>query len=501
MPKIIGLPDGSEVEFPDEMPDSAVSAAVQKFVASQPAPEREPQWSDLPGNILPSAGRAVSDMAGGVLRGVKAMVAPPGPNEMISAGAGPVGLGILRGVRAFQDAGGVSGLGAGLKDRFVTNLKKNVIEDPVGMALDAASVADVVAMPLRGGLGLSRVAETAYGKALKVPDVIRKRNPGTNFNRIGLDARARVSGAGIEKIDRSVGDLERRVGAAVDNSPAMETLSPATMPASQAEIAASGRLTAANPDRANVRTRVDQFLEDPNIKGQPLTMRQVQDNKVEVGKLAYDRAAQPSMAVSDANQAIYQDLRGVLDRNVPEVAPVNAQLTQLYPLRDALTHRVPVAARRDVVPMAGAVGAQVVGGGGRRLIAAVVNATITNPAVLSQAAITMDGASQRIARLGKTAEKLAPFVVPQTLLRNVAQQKPAAADARERGQITTGAVDELTRSSEFQRLPVEQQDQQIQQLVSDVALLTGGVADVTKLKARSPRIIKGLMASHSTEKP
>lgn len=438
--------------------------------------------------------------AGGLADMASALMRPPAADERIAAGAGPVGVALLRGVRAIQQAGGPMAVVKGLASDIGNNLAhpiQSFNEDPIGMASNLS----LLAAPAKGVM-LRRTAESAYGKALKLPDTIRKRNPTLNMNRVGLDAGVPVSGAGIERNAKAIEALENQIGTAVDASPARTTLSLSGMPASQAEIASSGKLTAANPDRANVKGRIEQFLEDPNIKDQPLSMRDIQNNKIEVGRLAYDRAAIPSQAASDANQALYKDLSATLTGNVPEVAGLNTELGPRYALQDAITHRVPVAERRDVVPMAGAVGAQAVGGGwGKRVVAAMVNAAITQPAVLSRAAITMDAAGKRVAALGKTARKLAPFATMDTFARVLQGDTPTGDEARTRGQIVTGAVSELMDQPDFARLPLDQQDQAIQQLVEDVSLLVGGTADVTQTKARSTKVLKSLMASHATERP
>jgi hypothetical protein len=305
--------------------------------------------------------------------------------------------------------------------------------------------------------------------------------------------------------------------------------------------AVSRPMRAADPSMAaNARSRVGNFFDpisDPKMvtvqrsvtspivgpSGQPITTqvptqvqrgtvprdlsaRDVQDMKVRLGKMlsstfGKDNVTLPSV---EMNQAIRSDLRNVVAQAVPEVGPLNAELGPRYAVQDALEHRVPMFERQNQLSMRAGLGAGVLGGFGAlpgRLAGALIGAAVDNPEVLSRAAIAMNQSAQRIQRLTKTAEKLAPFATGATFAKNIAQMAPSHGAARERGQITTSAVDELTQTNAFRRLPVEQQDQEIQQLVSDVALLTGGVADITKLKARSPSIIKGLMATRTTERP
>lgn len=99
--------------------------------------EDEPQWSDLPGNIIPSAGKLVSDTA--------AVINPYNWDD----------------IAANLYELGPSGIANFFKERYYDNPKKTLIEDPLGVVADAAGLLTGAGMAARAPGTLGRVAATA----------------------------------------------------------------------------------------------------------------------------------------------------------------------------------------------------------------------------------------------------------------------------------------------------------------------------------------------------
>lgn len=394
-----------------------------------------------------------------------------------------------------------------------------------GVAAAATDPTELMARPITAGLqaGASKLGDaalSAYTKALKVPDTIRRRNPDVNIPATGLALRRAVSGEGIEQGSAAIGNLEDQVGAAIDQSPATRTLTEASMPQASQEVQQAIRLSAADPAKARFApARLRGFLQDPNISTpvlgpegnvvdytpKDLPMRSLQDMKVRLNQMLASRFGKDNTSLPqvEMNQAIRSDLRQTIADAVPGVADLNAQLGPQYALQDALEHRVPVAARQNVLPMRAMIGSTLAGGLGlpRKLAGALIGAAVDNPAILSQVAFGMDASAKRLAGLAQTTKALAPYATVNTFAQNVAGVKPTGNDARKVGQIATQGVQELQDQPGFAQLPIEQQMRAIDQVVSDVGVLTGGVAEVTRTKPRATTILKGLKAAQTTERP
>lgn len=469
-----------------------------------------------------NVGRGIGEAAQGLGAMVTGAVTPIGDTAEAVASGVPGGLQVLRGMRAVKQAGGPLAVAGNVASDIIRRWSQpleSAYHEPLAMASDVATVGSGATGLLRGMSGpIARSAEWTIGKALKTPASILKRNNMTpaEMNRAALRVGTRVSPGGIEQDVATIAGKEAALGEVIDRSPATIRLTRQTMPETEATVRDQMRTGAANPENDLAAGRARRFLEHPNIarpvvdqQGQvmgysprDLSLRDVQRQKVELGKAAYDRGAQLSEPARDLGRSQYSDLRDQLVAAEPGIAPLSADLSPRYAVQEAKTARVPVHARRDIVPMAGAVGSVVAGGGGgRRLVAALTNMALTNPAVLSQAALTMDKAAQRVARLPKVAQTLAPYATMNTFAQTLAGETPTGVEAKTRGQIVTGAVQELIDRPEFAPLPIEQKDQAIAQLVDDVSLLVGGTADATRLKSRSSTILKNLMASHATERP
>jgi hypothetical protein len=181
----------------------------------------------------------------------------------------------------------------------------------------------------------------------------------------------------------------------------------------------------------------------------------------------------------------------------------------LRAIEQALEHRVPQIEQRQIANLPaiiGSIGAGMFGGSGPESLALAAAGgmaahAITDPRYIAQAALTMKQAGDRMQGLAKTSKALAPYATMATFARTVNSETPTADEARKRGQIATTAVTEVTEQPGFEGLTLDQQMQAIDRAVTDVALLTGGVATVTKQKDRASRIIRGLKAAQTTERP
>jgi hypothetical protein len=361
-----------------------------------------------------------------------------------------------------------------------------------------------------------RAAKTAYTKAIKVPDVIRKRNSNIDISAEGLALRLPVKGAGIERGASGIDALERQVGQAVDQSPATIRLTRQTMPSLMGEASDAQRLSAVDKAKADLAPGyVQQFFSNPNVSTKQtaqgattytpkdIPVRQVQDMKVRLNQMLANKfGEQIPQGATELHQAKRADLRANVAAAVPEVAPLNADLSRRYAVQDALEHRVPVAERHNVIPLRAGIGAMLSGGVGaaKALTGAVLGMAVDNPALLSQAAIRIDQAAKRLAPLAKTVNSLTPYANMATFGRLVASHEPAADEARTRGQLVTDAVKEYLASAEATQSP-QALTAGVRQVVDDVSLLAGGVAAVTRTKDRAADHVRELWRSHTTEVP
>lgn len=164
MPKYrITSPEGAtfEVTAPDSASEAEVMAYARKnFDSHSDAPSTKPaEWADLPGNIIPSAGRfmagigqtvlhpidTLSGVADAAAGGLRNLTPEPLRNLIDKADASPENQ---RRATATADA-----VGKFYKDRYggLQNLKQTVITDPVGAAADLSTV-------LAGAGGAANVA-------------------------------------------------------------------------------------------------------------------------------------------------------------------------------------------------------------------------------------------------------------------------------------------------------------------------------------------------------
>lgn len=167
----VELPDGSIAEFPQGTDQETIKSALQKRF-----PAKQAQWSDLPGNILPSAGKMAGDIwqaASHPLQTVNAL------NDAAMGGVERLKPQWLADIHkqmpwapskeTLDRQEQVSGvMGEALKNRYgsLDNIRNTAITDPVGFLGDASMVATgggsaVARLPVAGAQTMGRMAATA----------------------------------------------------------------------------------------------------------------------------------------------------------------------------------------------------------------------------------------------------------------------------------------------------------------------------------------------------
>ena len=188
---VVEIPGVGLVTFPGSMSADEINVAAKRLhdEAHAPAAKAPAEWSELPGNILPSAGRFALDTlkgAGTVLRMAGRSIVDP---QTLYTGLG------LDASKAWEHKGAIaSAAKEAIANRYGSPaaLKETLITDPVGIVSDVASIALPVA-----GAGL---------KATRVPRLV---NAGAKIAAAGdaLD----LSGQAVKLAARPVQAGARRV--------------------------------------------------------------------------------------------------------------------------------------------------------------------------------------------------------------------------------------------------------------------------------------------------
>jgi hypothetical protein len=403
MPKRVTIPGVGTVNFPDDMPDDQVHAEAEKlYVQAQPKGDQPKlmashesaaapaaptdSWSDLPGNILPSAGRFVANAAEGLygaarsgLKNAQAVMLPT-PENIQTAASDPVAQGLGHAVMHPIDT--AKAVGSYAMDRYggLDKAKHTLITDPVGAASDAATVlsmggalaenapgmlgkvgraAAATGEAIDPGLALTRVAGKAVGtvaptvartlnaSALKPSKALRDANKGVDIPLETAKAGAVVSRGGAERFGTKVDAMENRIGQAVDDSAGfvMPSRAAANLEDLMKQKIAQERIFPG--EGAAVRDRLESFVGD----NAPMTPREAQNLKVALGKRLANRfgsAAEPPVSV-EAQQALRVGLKDELTKAVPEIAGLNRQLGPMYAVQDAVNEAVARTANHNII--------------------------------------------------------------------------------------------------------------------------------------------------------
>jgi len=152
------------------------------------------KWGDLPKNIIPSAGRAVSDFGNVIAHPVQTV-----------KGLGALGLGLAEKVipgRQKHEAV-AEGVGEFYKQRYggAKNIKETLITDPVGSALDLSTILSL------GGGAVSKVGKV--GKVAKAADV------GSDVSKLAKITKIADAGADASRIAK-IGTKVQQIGTAMD---------------------------------------------------------------------------------------------------------------------------------------------------------------------------------------------------------------------------------------------------------------------------------------------
>ncbi|MFT3986303.1 hypothetical protein [Aestuariivirga sp.] len=140
---LITGPDGAQYQVDGENEEGAL-AALQQHVSD----EQQPSWSELPGNILPSAKRMASGIYDAVSHPLQTV---DNTGALISGGLGHAWNAVtpeFMNMTPGHDMQMASALAQGMRDRYggMQNIRRTMIEDPVGALGDAS-------MLLSGGAG------------------------------------------------------------------------------------------------------------------------------------------------------------------------------------------------------------------------------------------------------------------------------------------------------------------------------------------------------------
>ena len=257
MPKLIDIPGVGEIEFPDDMDDASIAFEAERLsLEAQPSDTAQPaSWSDLPGNLLPSAGRAIGGIANAALGALKLM--DPRPTNTTRAAAGQA---VASPVETATAVGGA------LKDRYGSGaaIKDTLVTDPVGALLDASTLATGAGGVLRGvgraagAPGILRAGKAASAVGAKLDPVARtgayvtrkggdisstlsskgrdlmqhvlkptveltRRNPGIDIPKAAVDTGLTLGRRGVRRYGETIDAIEEGMGEAINTSPATFT--------------------------------------------------------------------------------------------------------------------------------------------------------------------------------------------------------------------------------------------------------------------------------------
>jgi hypothetical protein len=169
----------------DRLGPAPAPAAVAP-AASPPSAPSEPQWSDLPGNILPSAGQFIGNIAHAVAHPVQTAT------SIADIGQGALQMMGIEGGDEYKPY--AQAFGKMLSDRYgsIDAVKQTMINDPVGFAADASALFSGAGMAARG-VGMAGAADVAT-RAAQITNPLAV--PGAAARLAGRGAAELVGGLG-----------------------------------------------------------------------------------------------------------------------------------------------------------------------------------------------------------------------------------------------------------------------------------------------------------------
>lgn len=162
MPKIIQMPDNTELEFPDNMEDNQILSIINKqFGNNNIQPENKNlTWSEVGESALKNIPSSAVNMASGITEAITSPIETGKTIAKIGAGA----------VQKLTGGGKYEPYAEAVRDFFkeryggIENIKETISKDPVGFAADLSSV-------LTGGGAIASKVPKLTGAASKISTV------------------------------------------------------------------------------------------------------------------------------------------------------------------------------------------------------------------------------------------------------------------------------------------------------------------------------------------
>jgi hypothetical protein len=209
MPKfLVTGPDGQnyEVNGPEGSTEQQAIEYVKSGMGLQPmkvpgTPKR-PEWADMPGNVLPSAGRFVGGLAQTVAHPIDTL------NGVLNLGAGALRNVTPESIRNFidrfdpnpaqtqRDTALADAVGQHYKQRYggLENIRNTVITDPVGFAADASAVTGL------GGAALKAAMPRTAGVLGTISEATNPINMAVEGTKAVSNAVAPIAGSAIRHV-------------------------------------------------------------------------------------------------------------------------------------------------------------------------------------------------------------------------------------------------------------------------------------------------------------
>ena len=373
--EIVTGEDGKRYRI-DNIPDDSDPKTIMEFAEKQlgqPVTISD-NWSDLPGNILPSAWQQAKDFGNMLMNpydtavGVKNLASGVArkfpPLEPITMATDYLGM------TSPEDEQTADAVGGYLEERF-TNPKRTMINDPVGAFSDVAGVisggstlipkvgkfgqiaetagkiagdyGDLPGIMMKGVSKFSPSAEGTYQSAAKFPTTM-KRDQRDRITKTALDEDINLSYKGADKLEGAVDESMATVkGALTEATEAGATIRTDDLLRSAREYRDSLDPLTAGDDYQKIYNQVNNVIKNQeevwkNVE--TLTPEQVQTFKQSLDpKIKYSRAAktfggnfQPGTESARVN--IRSDAKHALEQLDPKIKEANARAGRLLELKE-----------------------------------------------------------------------------------------------------------------------------------------------------------------------
>jgi hypothetical protein len=234
----------------------------------------------------------------------------------------------------------------------------------------------------------------------------------------GLKNDIPITEGGVAKLNDLVTNLQNRVKAQIQGGTnAGATVDPVTI-ATRADQARSRFTNQVNPgaDLDAIDASKQEFLQrNPN----PIPVAQAQDLKTGTYQQLQKKYGELSSASTEAQKALARGIKEELEQQFPEIKGLNAQESKFYGLDEMLQRAVKRIDNRDLLSLGGkiatGIGGSVVGmetghAAGGALGALVMHKILTDPAVQSRLAITLNRAGRGGLPIGASRARVAGYL-------------------------------------------------------------------------------------------